>query len=610
MDAESTDTFSKSSEKWAGFRENAPQGLKTASAKLPSPVDSQGQRSDLAASVLNPQKKLRLKGPPAMAVSSQEQRFTNYGHWIAAVLIVVVGLVPRASSANLQFKFEKIIRAVELRETKMALSVANVSTGNQLVTINANEPMIPASNMKLVTTAAALHILGPEFVFQTELHAIAPHIWAGDAAPHLPNESHHAVLLVRGGGDPAFADPKMLEQYGDMNGEQLLETWVSAVRDAGIRRVAELVIDDRIFDRELVHPSWPRDQLNRWYCAEISGLNFYNNCLSVFPEPTQINQSPRIIIRPDVPFISTSNRAMTGTSDTFWIARVEGRNELTFMGKVKTQRNKPFRVTIHDPPTVFAHLLADRLRRAGIAVEAIGRVDPDTIIPDGHVLHVVQTTLPAVLSRCNKDSQNLYAEALIKRMGREVTGASGSWHSGAAAIRMFLHQILGARAAMVNVADGSGMSRDNQITAQVLIDLLETLHNDDARGPTFMDSLAIAGVDGTLHRRMSDLKGRVFAKSGYLNGVTSLSGCIVVPQPEGPEPKYAIDPGVIEARGQSVSAVIGERLCDVRARDGGDRLDSSVDIHGFRLLSVQSQPDSSALSLYLVKQLSCLLDFI
>jgi D-alanyl-D-alanine carboxypeptidase/D-alanyl-D-alanine-endopeptidase (penicillin-binding protein 4) len=133
-----------------------------------------------------------------------------------------------------------------------------------------------------------------------------------------------------------------------------------------------------------------------------------------------------------------------------------------------------------------------------------------------------------VLARCNKDSQNLFAEALIKRLGHEATGEPGSWSSGAAAERMFLSRALGPQAARFVIDDGSGLSRDNRVSAELLTGVLLAMHRNPTLAKTYRESLSVGGKDGSLRLRF---RGRGFAstvegKSGYIDGVIALSGYI------------------------------------------------------------------------------------
>ena len=434
---------------------------------------------------------------------------------------------PGTTPAGIDAQVRAMISAADLRKTVVGLFAADVDTGRTIVTVNADEPLIPASNMKLITTAAALHLLEPDFTFKTELRLI-------DASPDA------AVLVVKGDGDPAFGDPELM-RLNDLDTESLLDRWVAVAKEAGVRRIKALIIDDRVFDRQFVHPDWPAEQLNRWYCAEVAGLNFHDNCLDLFPQPTRRGQAPQVRMLPEADFIEVVNRAVTGDADTFWISRPARSNVMTYRGKVKTKRTHPVHVTVHDPPVFFARLLAKRFDRAKVPVDSIRRAAAEDDLPAGRTLSRVVTDLPTVLGRCNKDSQNLFAEALIKRMGHQFTGAGGSWDNGAAAVRRFLNNKLGARGAAVTIADGSGMSRENRVSARLLVEVLAAAHRDPQIGPEFLASLSVGGEDGTLRKRFADgMAGRVYGKSGYISQVSCLSGYIVFDADVGGPPSRTV----------------------------------------------------------------------
>lgn len=471
-------------------------------------------------------------------------RYRHTNRFNRVLLTMLVGLIitacPGLAWAGLEGRVREVLLAADLRETQVAVLAVDLTSGEELAAIDADEPMIPASNMKLITSAAAVHILGLDYTFRTQLRLIHPRQSAPPpgAVPGDSGQDTHATLVVVGDGDPGFCDPVLLDEH-EWDVEQLLGVWTRAIREAGVQRVGRLIVDDRVFDRQLVHPDWPKDQLHKWYCAQVAGLNFYDNCLDVYPEPTKLGYSPRMTVLPAVPFLNPASRATTGNSDSFWISREPRTNKLTLWGTVKHQRATPVQVTVHDPPMLFAKILADRLGQIGIEVDQISRPQWEDRLPEGQTLHVVQTTLPVVLRRCNKDSQNLFAEALFKRIGRKFTGSAGSWENGAAAVRFFLQDQLGAHGAAVTIKDGSGLSKENRVTARVLVELLKKTYQHPDVWPVMRDSLSVGGEDGTLRRRFKrGGRGRVYAKSGYVKGVSALSGYLVVPPPsqDGGEP--------------------------------------------------------------------------
>mgnify|MGYP006269868019 CR=1 FL=1 len=453
--------------------------------------------------------------------------------WVRPALGSLIGAAVGLSSphsgaaADIEQSIEGRLRSANLNDTRVSVYIHDLDTGEALAQIDPDVRMIPASNMKLVTTAAALHHLGPDFRFRTELRLIDD-----PEALQALGVDRGPVLLVHGDGDPAFADPVILEQHG-MSVDDLLDLWVDAVADTGHRRFGLLVIDDRVFDREFAHPDWPSDQLVYRWCAPVAGLNFYQNVLDVLPQPTRSGQAPVVELYPPeaASFLLTSNRASTGRSESFWISR-QGPYELTFHGTVKNRRSVPVQVSVSDPPMFFGKVFTARLESRGVAVDAVVRPTSQGRLLDGRVLHRMQTTLPLVLERTNQDSQNMFSEALFKRMGRTVTGRPGSFENGQAAVRIAMQQLMGPRASVLHVADGSGMSRNNQVTARFLVDLLAAMHrHEDAEiAHAFRDSLARGGVNGTLKRRFRRFtEGDVLAKSGYLSGVSALSGYVTLP---------------------------------------------------------------------------------
>lgn len=453
--------------------------------------------------------------------------------FISRMVILLAWLVmlsaPAAAHADLQDSVQEMIRAGGLNDAQVAVVVIDLDNGDELVALKPDSPMIPASNMKLVTAATALHILGPKFVFETQLLLI-------DNDPHKG-----ATLVVRGDGDPAFGDPKLIEQHAQLKDvEDMLNLWVEAVRKAGVKRVNHLIIDDRVFDQNFVHPSWPKGQLNRWYCAQVAGLNFFDNCLDVYAKPSSLGETPAVTVKPYAPNISTTNAAKTGKANTFWVSRKVGSNQLGFHGLI-SHEIAPVPVTVHDPPMTFAAIFADRLARQGVTVAQVSRPTLEQRIFEGKLLHTVRTPIAAVLGRCNKDSQNLFGEALFKRLGRQFTGAPGGFDNGASAVRTFLstRALPGGAAASVTIADGGGMSRDNQVTARALAMLLQYMHHNDPdpeRRTAFIESLSIGGVDGTLRNRFNkNFHGVVRGKSGYIRGVSTLSGYLTLSTPNQPD---------------------------------------------------------------------------
>ncbi|MEX2219219.1 MAG: D-alanyl-D-alanine carboxypeptidase [Phycisphaerales bacterium] len=461
----------------------------------------------------------------------------------APLLIAAAGLgllvaPPAAIAQELNARVEALIAGSKLGGAGVGVSILDLSSGRTLADHRGEAALIPASNMKLLTTGAALLVLGEEFVFRTEL------LVDGDR------------LIVMGSGDPALADPVILEQMTPrMSVEGLVEALAGAVRQAGVERIGQVIVDDRIFDREYVHPSWPADQLDKHYCAQVAGLNFHTNVLYAFPSPSGegAGRPPTIALEPFAPWLEIQNRARTVAEgrNSVWLSRERGTNRFTLMGEVRFPAKVPIDITLHEVPLLVGQLIAAELPRSGVAVGPVpakadrarlGRDELQSVLPlvrlaepgeslSGRSVAAVTTHIRDVLERCNNDSQNLYAEALLKRLGHDVTGEPGSWTNGASVVRMTIKERLGAEyAASTVVADGSGMSREDKVAPRTLTRWLETLQKDPRFGEAFVDSLATPG-DGTLRSRFGEAKLRTVlrAKSGKIDRVRCLSGYLTDP---------------------------------------------------------------------------------
>lgn len=462
-----------------------------------------------------------------MPVRDQTPRRVRGLAALMSALLVVAGATP-ALAQDLSRRVERLIGAADIGQARVAVSVRDITTGQTLVARDADSGYIPASNMKLVTTGAALSVLGPDFVFRTEFAIDGNRV------------------VVRGSGDPALADPEVLRNTEPrMTLEDFLDTVTAAVAKHLPDGCEEIVVDDRIFDREFVHPTWDPNDLNKWYAPEVAGLNFHGNLLAIFasPAPEGPGNPPRISLQPKARWIPIANRARTIGGDganTYWPAREPQANRFTLFGDVRTTSSVPQNTPTHDNPLLFGQLLADRLMQRGLPVggatsaglnppAAVRVPEPGERVPEGRLVAVVTTPLQEVLNRSNTDSINLYAEALMKLIGHEVTREPGSWANGASVMRMVLEERLGSRAAATTIiADGSGLSHSNVVSPAVLTAFLENMARDSSLREPYMLSMATPGR-GTFTRRFRghDLANEVAGKSGTLTGVRTLSGYVV-----------------------------------------------------------------------------------
>lgn len=450
---------------------------------------------------------------------------------LLAPLPIAASAVP-CLAADLDREVAALVAAAKMPKATVAVSVRDVSSGEELVELRDALPLIPASNMKLLTSGAALAALGPDFRFRTTV------VLAG------------GDLVVRGAGDPAFGDPELLAETvhrgadGDADDladvDALLDVWVDAIARSGIREVGEVVVDDRIFDRERVHPDWPKDQLSNHYCAEVAGLNFHGNCVHLCPKPRPGGRPDPGRFVPNAAFLVLENRATSATGAKQkhdpWLAHAPGETTtgFTLHGNVREPMQEPIRIAMKDAPAFFAALLAEKLQARGIRVAGHRVARSDEPAEGGReVAPAISTPIDTVLARANVDSANLHAEALLKRLGNARSGEPGSWRNGTAALRAVIAERIDSTLLEgTTFADGSGLSRRNRVRADLMTAWIAAMLNDPRCREGFRESLAVGRESGTLVKRFRglDLRGCVVrAKTGYINGVSCLSGVVEAP---------------------------------------------------------------------------------
>lgn len=390
-----------------------------------------------------------------------------------------------------------------------AVRVMELPSGCELYAREADRPVMPASNMKLVTTAMALDHFGPTHGFETKLAV------AGDD------------LYLIGGGDPGFGDPS-ISTWAKRKPTDDFAPLAGALLDRGVTHVkGNLYYDDRALDDQWTHPSWSRSFREFWYAAPVSGLNFGDNCIDVTVHPTEPGKPVRYEVMPPTAGVRIENGCVTGDKQTASIKRGAGPKDYILSGvcqKTTELASKP----VDNPGEFTADAFRTYLATRGVTIDGQILRAPAGAAAKAQVIGSRATLMSDVIKRVNKSSQNFMAEALDKLCGeafkREPGGdTSGtSWQAGERAAKAFL-QRLGADPAPLRMTDGSGLSRDNRVTARLITDLLAAMSRHPYSA-VYRESLPIGGVDGTLRKRLAEVKGRLQAKTGSIGGVRSLSG--------------------------------------------------------------------------------------
>jgi len=432
---------------------------------------------------------------------------------VIAALLSIFSSLP--ATADLAKRIDAILAEPANQKVHFSIHVVKAATAETVYDNDARELTIPASNMKLVTTAAALHYLGPDFEYRTKVGLCGN------------------TLVIIGSGDPLFGDPVIDAQRKRRSG-WIFEDIAAALKRKGITSVEDIVVDTSVFDDERVHPNWPLDQLNRWYAAEVSGLNYNNNCVNIIAKNTAGGIAIRI--EPQTAFLDIINNITPVAKGGSAIGAYRNRhpNKLTLKGKCQTQATITD-LAIERSAAFFGFLLAENLARAGIKPQ--GQVIEKTISDRSNFKLLTQYTTPIsdCLIRSNKRSLGLASEALLKTIAAEsgLCNAGGSWDVGRELIGKYLSDAIGLDRSQFFIDDGSGLSRINELTANAVTKLLLNLYKS-REWKMYRDSLAVGGVDGTIAKffYQSKYKGRIFAKTGYIDGVRALSGLCITEKGE------------------------------------------------------------------------------
>jgi D-alanyl-D-alanine carboxypeptidase/D-alanyl-D-alanine-endopeptidase (penicillin-binding protein 4) len=365
--------------------------------------------------------------------------------------------------------------------------------------------MIPASNMKIITTAAALQYLGPNFVYQTVVGL------------------NGNTLVIIGSGDPLLGDRVTDAKY-TRQPHWLLRDVAQALKDNDVSSIEDIVVDTTVFDDQRTHPSWPVGELNRWYACETNGLNYNANCIEVVVSNN--SGSIEITVEPPNRFIKMINqvRPITQGKSAVGCYRTEKLNTIIVRGRCQN-RQGPFAVAIERPAAFLAFLLTEHLRQQDIEIS--GNVIEKAFAPgaDFKVLTVHNTLLSDCLKRANKDSFGLAAESLLKTIAAsQNSGKNGNWEMARELVSDYLIS-LRIPPEQFFIDDGSGLSRNNKISASAITRVLLDQYKG-GNWQIYRDSLAIGGLDGTIRKYFKETpyKGNIRGKTGYINSVKSFSG--------------------------------------------------------------------------------------
>lgn len=461
--------------------------------------------------------------------------------WVAAASPDQLGKPSqRKRSPTIGERIDRILAESESRRGFWGIVMKELGSEKALYARDADHLFLPASNMKLFTTAAALEKLGPEFIFRTTVEVDQP----------PDSDGRVSDLRLVGRGDPNLGGRVL--PYEPNNPTKapaglVFDQLAEMVKTKGVREVTgNLIADDSYFLYEPYGFDWSVDDLQWGYGAPVTALAFNDNSLRLHFAAGAAEGEPAKVWLDLIPdYYRLSNRLETsalGTTKRIFVERAPGSMDLDVWGQIPLGSDEDGdRVAIANPPQLAGELFRRALEARGIMVrgevrvqhlkriEAAASSDPFTAARSRVVLAEHRSEpLREEIELINKVSLNLHAEMLLRTMAHELRNY-GSLTVGLEVLLEFVTRA-GIPSGETRFADGSGLSRENLVTPRALVVLLDYM----ARSPhflTFFDSLPVAGVDGTLAERFkgTPAAGRIHAKTGNIEHVNSLSGYMDLP---------------------------------------------------------------------------------
>ncbi len=441
--------------------------------------------------------------------------------FLLVVVILASCVLQGITEDSLSVELEQILEDKKPSGSQWSILISRKSDNKTIFSKYPDQKLIPASNMKVPICSAALLRLGATYTYQTRLYLNG----------NQEGSTFRGDIIVVGSGDPSIGGRF---NSGDLT--FLFRQWAALIKRQNIRTVTGNVIGvDDFFDNQQYGLNWHPEDYVEWYAAEISALTFNDGCIDLtIRGSSRVGRPASIQLEPQTDYITIANQVKTVSSRRrerkITFHREPESRKMRISGALRTRYTWKGWATVANPTLYFVSVFKEVLEKEGIRIQGHPKdVDDVRFLPDQKSWKLLDTYESPPLSRlievCLKNSQNLYAEHFLKTLGAVDYGI-GSLETGAAAVKDILYQ-QGGNIDEQYIADGSGLSRENRISARALVRILQTIDSTVYR-KSFREALPLAGVDGTLERRMRATAAyhRVRAKTGTLSGVRALSGYI------------------------------------------------------------------------------------
>ncbi|HPD65297.1 MAG TPA: D-alanyl-D-alanine carboxypeptidase/D-alanyl-D-alanine-endopeptidase [Bacteroidia bacterium] len=433
-------------------------------------------------------------------------------------------------SADLQSVINDFAAQGKLENASIGISIYDLSSASFIAEYNPVVSLVPASVMKIITTAAALELLGKDTVFNTEIY------YSGSINPQ--SKVLTGDLIIRGGGDPCLGSQAFKNYYYQPD---FLEKWAEAVKNAGIEHITgNIIADASVFDDENVPSNWNWVDIPAYYGTPAFGLSVYDNQFVLNFSP---KRKGRYKVHPDsmnpvIPDLYVENRIRADTKEEKYLdfVGVYYSNQRIIKGNLsKISGTLELKGSIPDPPYLIGYQLRTKLQEKGISITGdvvtsrMYLAENKPLPAEKKLICTTNSpTLAEIVRRTNMFSINLYAEHLLNHIGYFKSGL-GSTKAGVKSILSY-YESKGYDTKGVNICDGSGLSRNNTLTARFIVKVLAGMSGNKPVQEAFYQSLPVSGSSGTLRSFCNGTvaEGKIHAKSGTMSRVKCYAGYMEV----------------------------------------------------------------------------------
>ena len=452
----------------------------------------------------------------------------RWSKWVLGAMLLLASVTApvmgdQAAAAQQSYKgmevgINQVISSQRMRGVRSSVIVREADTNRIVYQYRGNQGVTPASNVKVLTSTAALEVLGEDYKFNTD-------VLTNGTVTNGVLDGH---LYLRGTGDPTLMESDLLQMAKQM-------------RESGIHSVTgHIVADDTWFDTQRLSPGIHKSDETYYYAAQVSALTISPNkdydagTTIVSAKPTRNGKAAAVSLTPHTDIVKVINRTHTvpkNQRNTVTMKRQQGTNNIIVAGNLPVNSSKRQWVTVSNPSAYTADVFKRALAKEGIKLQPTARVTRGKT--PAHATKLVNKesmSLYYLMMPFMKYSNNSHAEILAKSMGRQMYN-EGSWNAGLRVVKEIMEKN-GISAKGINLEDGSGMSHRNKIPSEKLAEVLYAAQSEEWY-PAFVRSLPIGGVNdrmlgGTLRNRLTNsaVRGKVQAKTGSLNGTDSLSGYV------------------------------------------------------------------------------------